>query len=38
MNEILPFATTCMDLGGYYAKWNKSDRDKYCMRALICGV
>ena len=19
-------------LGGYYAKWNKSEKDKYCMR------
>ena len=25
-NEILPFITTRMDLGGYYGKRNKSDR------------
>ena len=25
-------------LGGYYAKWNKSDKDKYCMISLICGI
>ena len=24
--------------GGYYAKWNKSDRDKYDMISLICGI
>ena len=23
--------------GGYYAKWNKSDKDKYSMLSLICG-
>ena len=31
------FVTTWMDLG-YYAKRNKSDKDKYCMISLICGV
>ena len=25
-------------LGGHYAKWNKSDKDKYCMISLICGI
>ena len=25
-------------LGGYYAKWNKSEKDKYCMISLICGI
>ena len=24
----MPFATTGMDLEGYYAKWNKSDRER----------
>ena len=23
---------------GYYAKWNTSDKDKYCMISLICGI
>ena len=23
---------------GYYAKWNKSEEDKYCMILLICGI
>jgi len=21
---------------GYYAKWNKSEKDKYCVISLIC--
>ena len=25
-------------LGGYYANWNKSEKDKYCMISLICGI
>ena len=25
-------------LGRYYAKWNKSDKDKYCMISLICRI
>ena len=24
--------------GGYYAKWNKSGREKFCMISLICGI
>ena len=24
--------------GGHYAKWNKSEKDKYCMISLICGI
>ena len=23
---------------GYYAKWNKSDKNKYCMISLTCGI
>ena len=23
---------------GYYAKWNKSEKDKYCMISLMCGI
>ena len=26
------------ELGQYYAKWNKSENDKYCMMLLIYGV
>ena len=36
-NEILPFA----DIGGprdYYTKWSKSDKYKYYMISLICGI
>ena len=25
-------------LGGYYAKWNKSEKYRYCMTALIHGI
>ena len=25
-------------LGAYYAKWNKSEQDKYCMIPLVCGI
>lgn len=24
--------------GGYYAEWNKSDKDKCCMISLMCGI
>ena len=24
--------------GGHYAKWNKSEKDKYCMLSLIRGT
>ena len=24
--------------GGHYAKWNKSEKDKYYMVSLICGI
>ena len=24
--------------GGHFAKWNKPDKDKYCMISLICGI
>ena len=36
-NEILPFATTWMELEVYDAKRNKSDKDKY-MISLTCGI
>ena len=25
-------------LQGYYAKWNKSEKNKYCMMSLTCGI
>ena len=25
-------------LKGHYTKWNKSEKDKYCMISLICGI
>ena len=25
-------------LGGHYAKWNKSEKDKYCLMSHICGI
>lgn len=30
-NEILPFVTTCIELGGHDTKWSKSENDKYCI-------
>ena len=27
-NEIMPFAGTWIDMGGYYTEWNKSDRER----------
>ena len=35
IKEILPFTMTWMDI---YAKWNKSDKDKYHMISLICEI
>ena len=25
-------------LGGYYTKWNKSEKDKYYVTSLLCGI
>ena len=25
-------------IGGYYVKWNKSEKEKYWMTSLICGI
>ena len=36
-NEILPFATTWMDLEGIMFS-EMSEKDKYCMISLICGI
>ena len=38
-NEILPFENNIDRPRGYYAKWNKADRErKYCVISLICGI
>ena len=37
-NEILPFATTQMDLEGNGAQWNKSDRERHHMIFLMHGT
>lgn len=34
--EILLFAIAWMDLEGFHAKWNKSEKDKYYMISLKC--
>ena len=26
------------ELGGHYAKWNKSDKDKYGIKSLTCEI
>ena len=38
-NEILPFAATWMDLEGIMlSEINQTNKDKYCMIPLICGI
>ena len=38
-NEILPFATTWMDLEGIMlSEVSQTEKDKYCMISLICGI
>ena len=38
-NEILPFVTTRMDLeSGMLSKISQSEKDKYHMISLICGI
>ena len=38
-NEILPFATTWMDLEGIIlSEVSQTEKDKYCMTSLICGI
>ena len=36
-DEILPFATTWMDLEGINAAWNKSDKERQILYDLIVG-
>ena len=38
-NEILPFATLCMDLEGIMlSEISQTEKDRYCMVSLICGI
>ena len=38
-NEILPFATTWMDLEGIMiSEISHTEEEKYCMISLICGI
>ena len=38
-NEILSFSTTWMDLEGIMLiEINQTEKDKYCMISLICGI
>ena len=38
-NEILPFATSWMDLEGIMlSEVSQTEKDKYCMLSLICGI
>ena len=37
-NEIFAICNNMDGLGGHYAKWNNSGRERYCMLSLICGI
>ena len=38
-NEILSFAAIWMDLEGIMlSEISQTEKDKYCMRSLICGI
>ena len=38
-NEILPFATTWMDLEGIMlSEVSQTEREKYCILSLTCGI
>ena len=38
MNEIRPFATEWVDLDGVLSETSKTEKDKYHMISLICGI
>ena len=38
-NEIMPFAATWMDLGGIMlSEISQTEKEKYCMISLLCGI
>ena len=38
-NEILPFVATWMDLEGIMiSEISQTEKDKYCMISLVCGI
>ena len=38
-NEILPFATTSMDLEGImFSEISQTEKDKHCMLSLVCRI
>ena len=37
-NENIAIYNNMGEPGSYYAKWNKSETDKYCMISLTCGI
>ena len=37
-NENLDIYNNIDEPRGYYAKWNKSDKDKYCIISLTRGI
>ena len=37
-NEILPICSNMDELGGHYAKRNKSEKGKYCVISLTLGI
>ena len=38
-NETLPLATTWMDMEGIMlSEISQTEKDKYCMTSLICGI
>ena len=36
--QNVPTCNNMDGLRGYCAKWNKSDKDNYCITSLICGI
>ena len=38
-DEILPFATTWVDLEGImFSEISQTEKDKYCMLSPVCGI